>query len=79
MTDTPTPPPPTKEELQEDDYMRQGAKWGTIIGFVIANMVLSSSYYGSVMLLFGVCLGGGLLGGLIIGSLRARQYKDDAE
>ena len=84
MTEPPAPPPPTKEELQEDDYMRRGAKWGSLAGFMIANMVLASNsplgfYSGSVMLVFGVCVGGGLLAGLTIGSLMARQHKDDAE
>jgi len=81
MTESPTPPPPTKEELQEDDYMRQGAKWGSIAGFAIANTYLAANsplgfYTGSVMLVFGVGIGGGLLAGLTIGSFMARRHKD---
>lgn len=84
MTESPAPLPPTKEELQEDDYMRQGAKWGSIAGFAIANVFLASNsplgfYTGSVMLVFGVGIGGGLLAGLTAGSLLARRRKDDAE
>lgn len=84
MTESSAPLPPTKEELQEDDYMRQGAKWGSIAGFTIANLFLASNsplgfYTGSTMLVFGVCIGGGLLAGLTIGSLLARRRKGDAE
>jgi hypothetical protein len=84
MTEPEKPLPPTKEELQEDDYMRQGAKWGTIAGFMMASVVMGANsplgfYSGSVTLLFIVFIGGGLLGGLTLGSLMARQWNDDAE
>ena len=80
----PTPPPPTKYELFEDENMRTGAKWGSIAGFVCANLIIAGNspmgfYNGSVFLLFGGCIGVGLLAGLTWGWHYSHQRRQDGE
>jgi hypothetical protein len=66
----------------EDASMRRGAKWGMIVGFVIASYHISSNsplgfYTGSVALVFGFCIGGGILAGLCIGWLVSRMPTEE--
>jgi hypothetical protein len=80
----PTPPPPTKYQIFEDENMRTGAKWGFGIGCAVALLVMSGNsgpgfYTGSVTLLYLVCIGGGLLAGLTWGWNDSRRKRESGE
>lgn len=76
--------PPTKYALFEDENMRTGAKWGAGIGLVIALLHMSANqvmgfYPGSVMLLYLVCIGGGVFLGVTYGWYISKRAKESGE
>lgn len=81
MTEQPPETPPT---FFEDPYIRLGAKFGSGAGFVIAvsYMQIHSApfnfYPGNDALVFAVCIGGGLLAGVVGGWLYRRWPQGDA-
>ena len=77
-------PPPTKYQIFEDENMKTGAKWGTIAGFICANLIIAGGsapgfYTGSVTLVYLVCIGGGLLAGLTWGWNDSRRKRESGE
>ena len=64
--------------------MRTGAKWGAGIGFVLTFLVMSGGsapgfYTGSVVLLYLVCIGGGILAGVTYGWYISKRAKESGE
>ena len=82
----PRPPGPDQPDTPTWRSVKQGAKWGSLAGFVVAQLIIAgnsidtpfgSIYGGNMLALFAVCIGLGAALGVGAGWLNAQDIDDD--